>query len=177
MQSEQTDFETLHDAIVAQIKAKMPMLKTVKSYDPTERDAIKTPALLLELVEMKPGRKVGDGRLPITAEFAAHCLLSVKTERVDVEIRNFAAKMLQVVNGSKWGLADSVERPEALGAFPGMFKPDDKGFESWIVVWEQTLHLGDIWENADFLPNDVYVGEAPEIGLANQDKYENITNE
>lgn len=172
-----TDLGALHDSIIEIIRTEMPMLKTVKSYDPTERDAIKTPALMLELVEMKPGRKLGDGRLSLTAEFAAHCCLSVKTDRVEIEIRNFAAKLLQVVNGNKWGLADAVERPTDLAAFPGMFKPDDKGFESWVVVWEQTIHLGEVWQDADFLPTDVYVGEAPDIGAAHEDKYWKITDD
>lgn len=177
MENEQVDFTQLHESIIKTIKAAMPMLKTVKSYDPSERDALVTPALLLELVEMKPGKKRGDGRLPITAEFAAHCCLSVKTDQVDIEIRNFAAKMLQVVNGSRWGLNDAVERPDELGAFPGMFKPDDKGFESWVVVWEQNIHLGDVWQDADFLPIEVYVGETPNLGTSAQGKYENITDE
>ena len=174
--NEQVDFEVVHKAIVSKIKAAMPVLKTVNSYDPTDRDVIVTPALLIELVEIKPGKKIGDGRLPITAEFAAHCCLSVKTDNVDIEIRNFAAKTLQVVNGNRWGLPKAVERPAALGAFPGMFKPDDKGFESWVVVWEQDVHLGEIWQDADFLPQDAYLSAAPNVGLANQDKYEKITD-
>ncbi len=177
MSETQGDLTALHDAMTEAIKASMSMLQTVKSYDPTTRDTITTPAVLIEAVEMKPGRKIGDGRLPVTVEFAAHCCLSVKTERVELEIRNFAAKLLQVVNGNKWGLADAVERPERLSAFPGMFKPDDKGFESWVVTWEQTIHLGEVWQDADFLPTDVYVGEAPDIGAAHEDKYWKITDD
>ncbi len=177
MSETQGNLTALHDAMTAEIKTSMSMLQTVKSYDPTTRASVTTPAVLIEAVEMKPGRSTGDGRLPVTVEFAAHCCLSVKTKRVELEIRNFAAKLLQVVNGNKWGLADSVERPERLGAFPGMFKPDDKGFESWVVTWEQTIHLGEVWQDADFLPTDVYVGEAPDIGAAHEDKYWKITDD
>ena len=177
MSETQGDLTALHDAMSLAIKDSMAMLQTVKSYDPLTRDTIITPAVLIEAVEMKPGSRVTGGRLPVTVEFAAHCCLSVKTERVELEIRNFAAKLLQVVNGNKWGLADAVERPERLTAFPGMFKPDDKGFESWVVTWEQTIHLGEVWQDADFLPTEVYVGEAPDIGAANKDKYEKITDE
>ena len=114
MSETQGDLTALHDAMTEAIKASMSMLQTVKSYDPTTRDTITTPAVLIEAVEMKPGRKMGDGRLPVTVEFAAHCCLSVKTERVELEIRNFAAKLLQVVNGNKWGLADAVDHNDDI---------------------------------------------------------------
>lgn len=177
MTESKNDLTALHDAMALSIESSMPMLKTIKAYDPMTRDTIATPAVLIEAIEMKPGGRLTGGRLPVTVEFAAHCCLSVKTERVELEIRNFAAKMMQVIEGNKWGLADAVERPERLTAFPGAFKPDDKGFESWVVTWEQTIHLGDVWEGVDFLPTDVYLGESPNIGAAHKDKYEKITDE
>ncbi len=173
----QSDFEQLHEAMKAEISKQIPVLSTVEAYNPGYRDAIKTPAVLLEIVDMEPGRKTGDGRLPVTAMFVAHCCLSVKTERVELEVRNFAAKLMQVIDRNRWGLGDAVEQPVDLGACPGLFKPDDKGFESWVVVWKQTVHLGDVWQDADFLPTDVYIGEAPNIGAAHKDDYEKVTDE
>lgn len=168
------DFSQLHSAIIDEFKQKMPMLKTVSAYDPLSREGIKTPALLVELLEMKPARSLGDSRMSVNVDFCCHCCLSIKTEQVEIEIRNFAAKVLQVVNGNRWGLHEAVERPSDLSAFPGVFKPDAKGFESWVVAWEQVIHLGEVWQDVDFLPQEVFLGLAPDIGAAHQDKYEKI---
>lgn len=170
------DFTRVHQAMVDQIKARMAVVRTVTAYNPLTGNTIKTPAVLLEAVEMKPGRPVTGGRLPVTVEFAAHCCLSVKTEAVELEVRNFAARLLQVISGNTWGLGEMAERPDELSAFPGMFNPDDKGFESWVVSWQQTFHLGEVWQDADFLPTDVYIGEAPNVGAAHHGDYQKVTN-
>ena len=52
-----------------------------------------------------------------------------------------------------------------------MFKPDEKGFESWVVTWKQTYHLGDVALPPDYLPTDVYMGEAPAVGHGHEDDY------
>jgi hypothetical protein len=167
-----TDLTALHDAQVAIIKAAMPMLQTVEEYKPLQRDSVITPALLLEAGEFKPGRRTGDGRTPLKIEFAAHCYLSVRTPNAELEIRNFAAKVCQLLDGQRWGMGDALERPEQIAAFPGAFKPDDKGFECWVVTWEQTAHLGELWQEADFLPQEAFFNEAPDIGLVHQDDYQ-----
>ena len=55
-----------------------------------------------------------------------------------------------------------------------MFKPGDKGFESWVVGFTQKVHLGDVALNADIAPSDVYIGFAPDIGPANQADYTKV---
>ncbi|GJB12989.1 hypothetical protein KAM448_28970 [Aeromonas caviae] len=162
--------------MVKAIKAALPMVKTVDAYDVTRKGTIKTPAVLLEALEMKPGRRVTGGRTPLTVEFYAHCVLSVKTDNVALEVRNFAARLMQEIDGNTWGLGEFAERPTGLSAFPGVFNPDEKGFESWVIGWEQTLHLGDVWEGVDFLPEHVFWGEYPNIGEANKDAYERLTD-
>lgn len=164
----------IHDAMVATFKEAMPWLTTVDAYKPLGGgEAVRSPAVLIEVGEMQPGRRVSNGLTPVEVEFAAHCILSVKTSRVELEVRNFAAMVIQIVDGNRWGLGDdNVERPTELSAFPGMFKPDEKGFESWVVNWRQTVHLGCITPEPDYLPADVWIGEAPHIGAAHEDDYE-----
>lgn len=152
------DLTSIHEAMVKAIKEAFPMVKTVDAYDVTRKGTIMTPAILLEALEMKPGRRVTGSRTPLTVEFYAHCVLSVKTENVALQVRNFAASLLQTIDGNTWGLGDFAERPTSLSAFPGVFNPDEKGFESWVVGWEQTVHLGEVWKEADFLPHDVVIG-------------------
>ncbi len=161
-----------HDAMVAAFKAAMPWLQTVDAYKPlTGGQSITSPAVLIEAVEIQPGRKASNNKTPVEVEFAAHCILSVTTSRVELAIRNFAALTIQFVDGNRWGLGDNVERPTELSAYPGMFKPDDKGFESWVVNWKQTFHLGEPEVEPDYLPTEVFIGEHPNVGPEHEDDY------
>jgi len=169
------DLNALHEHIQAAVRERFgARLNTVGEYDPIDPQlkTIKTPAILLELVEIRPGGRKTGGRTPVKLIWSAHCILSAATPKVQREIRNFAVQMLCLVDGNKWGLGGAVERPAELPeAFPGLFNPGEMGFESWIVNWSQVVHLGDSWE----LPVDeVYVRESPNIGADHQDDYRRL---
>ena len=162
----------LHDAMVEHFKAQMPWLNTVDAYKPQALGvSVVSPAVLLEVVAMRPGRRVSNGKTPVELELAAHCILSVTTQRVEIEVCNFAALAVQFIDKNRWGLGEEVEAPTEVDAYPGMFKPDEKGFESWVVTWKQTYHLGDVALPPDYLPTDVYMGEAPAVGHGHEDDY------
>lgn len=184
---ELVDLGQLHEGIIAAIRQRFGgRLKTVAMYDPVDPELkdIRTPAVLLELAEIHPAGRVSGGRTPIELGFTAHCMLSTKTESVQLEVRNFAVQIMRLVDGNRWGLGEFADRAEGLEAFPGIFSPGEKGFESWVVNWKQTVHLGDVWElPGDVMPGvpgepgapaEVYLGMAPDIGLAHRDKYERV---
>lgn len=163
------DLGVLHDAIADTLrKAFGPRLRTVGEYDPVDADrqTILTPAILLEVVEMRPAGRVTGGRTAVEVVWSAHCVLSSATDNVQREVRNFAARALRLVDVSRrWGKGEAVMPAAELEAFPGMFKPGEKGFESWIVNWRQVVHLGEAWELPDDGPaREIYLGESPNIG-------------
>lgn len=161
------DLGVLHDAIAAAVRARFgPRLVTVGEYNPVDGDSktVKTPALLLELVEIRPGGRTSGGRTPLELAWSAHCVLSSATDDVQRQVRNFAAEVLRLVDGNRWEQGEAVERATELEAFPGMFKPGDKGFESWVVNWKQTAHLGELWQLPVDVAGEVYVAEFPNIG-------------
>lgn len=173
------DLGALHDNIAAAVRLAFgSRLKTVAEYDPVDggTQTIKTPAVLLELVEIRPAGRVTGGRTPVELAWSAHCVLSATTENVQREVRNFAVKVMAVVDGNRWQLGEAVTRAEELSAFPGMFKPGEKGFESWIVNWKQTVHLGDSWElPVDGPATEVFVGEFPNTGPDHAGDYKRVT--
>lgn len=159
--------------MAAEFKKQMPWLNTVDTYKPQEVGvSVTSPAVLLEVVAMKPGRRVSNDKTPVELELAAHCILSVTTERVELEACNFAALAVQFIDKNRWGLGREIELPFGVDAYPGMFKPDAKGFESWIVTWKQVYHLGDVALPPHYLPSEVYMGEAPAVGLDHEDQYD-----
>ena len=167
------DFTTIHIAQRRAIEKAMPMLKQVTEYSPENlagKSRIKTPAILIEIVEIKPGQAVSGGRLAVEVEFVAHCILSDKTSQVQLQVRNLSARLLQVINKNTWGLKNA-KNPTELSAFPGMFS-EKLGFESWVVSWNQEFHLGEIVLPSDYLPTNIHISESPNIGSDNRDKYE-----
>lgn len=171
------DLTVLHERIVAVIRERFgARLTTVGMYNPVDPDSesIKTPAVLLELAEMRPGGRATGGRTPMELVWTAHCVLSAQTENVQLEVRNFAAQLVRLIDGARWGL-DFVERAADLEAFPGLFTPGEKGFESWLVSWKQTAHLGEAWElPVDGPALEVFLGESPHIGQDHEGNYRQV---
>ena len=158
----QVDLTELHNRIIAAIRERFgARLTTVDMYNPVDPNSqsIKTPAVLLELAEIRPSGRATGGRTPMELVWTAHCVLSAQTENVQLEVRNFAAHLLRLIDGARWGL-DYVERAGDLEAFPGLFTPGEKGFESWLVSWKQTAHLGEVWElPVDGPALEVFIGQ------------------
>ena len=192
------DFTELHDAIEAELKKRLPLLDTVALYDPTDIEPgksfkIDTPAVLIEMVEAKPGRAVTGGRIPFNCEFALHCILSSKTPDLPLAVRNLAAMVALVVGYTEedaeknqitdfvvygrqnWGLGDlGVESVpiDSINLYPGSFKPGKGGkekafgFDSMIVTFEQQIHLGNLLINPPtFLPGQVEIEGSDSVGV------------
>ena len=162
-----TDFTPLHEAMITALKTNITYIKTVEAYDPTteneggQHSVVKTPAVLIELAELKPGKPLGDGRQAFSCEFIFHCILSTATKNVELEIRNYAAAVAKVVYRNRWGFSEAAELAGDISAYPGVFKPGDKGFESWVVSFRQNVYIGDVEVNEEAIPSEVFFGMAP----------------
>lgn len=182
------DFTELHDNMVAELKTRMPQLDTVELYDPTEitqgeQFKINTPAILIELVEAKPGEALTGGRQAFDCVFQFYCILSKRSPQLPLAVRNLAASVAQVVAfgtpteaeiehnlipTQSWGLSKRGVKPvekDSVAIYPGMFKPGKGGsektlgYDSMIVSFEQSIYLGDLMlDPAEFLPGEITIG-------------------
>lgn len=169
------DFSPISAALLAHLKTAIPQMATVAAYEPYkpgQEGVIDSPALLLEVINVEPGGRVSGGRFPVIFNFAVHCILSTKTPEVSVQAVNLALRVEQVIDNNRWGFGESMEIPKSIEAFPGVFKPDDKGFESWVVTWKQVAHLGTGNTLPDFLPTQVLMGEYPNTGADHEGDYQ-----
>lgn len=157
-----TNFTALHDAMEGHFKLTIPSLKTVDAYRDKPDDKIKTPAVLVGVDEMQTAKKLTGGRLAMTCVFNAYCILSTSTARAELEVRNMAALVAMKLDGERFGLGEAVGRPANITAVPGVFENDQPGLECWIVSWEQTVHLGDVWSPPDIV-NDGVIGTGPKV--------------
>lgn len=164
----------VHDAIEAAVREAIPVLDTVGAY--TVGDAVNTPAALIELEAAEEGEDDGSGRVPVRCTWTIHCLLSRKTERVEVEIRDFATKVLALVRQNRWGMPALM--PDNLQAGPGEFSPGQDGYEGWYVTWEQTVYIGpDVWVGDGLIASTVYIGRSPAIGEGHAEDYDAVHEE
>ena len=175
----------LHAAILADLTAAYhDRVATIALYDPfvmgadQDPQALATPALLLELEAIDPEPEDGTERQPLRLIWVAHCILSLRTASVQMELRVFAADLMNHLRFRRWGYPGAVSDPQAISAQPGEFKPGLAGFDSYLVRWEQVVQLGqDEWNTAGIVPATVYLGIAPEIGAEHVDDYQQIIPE
>lgn len=133
----------VHQAIIDALKARFPRV-TIGSYDPRENLETLAPACLLNIEELPKAPDVGDGRYPVVAQFAIHCVLGREVTDLQMELQEFAVAVSQFVYEKGIWLKGSVlEKPFNIEAYPGNFRKDTLGgFDSWVVTWEQKLYLG-----------------------------------
>ena len=168
--------KSFHQAIIDTIKDHFSGKVQVISY-PLETSEIRTPVVLLEMESAEEGQDPGDDRLALRCRMAAHCVLGFQTDDIGMEIRSFAAQLFVLLTDNKYGLGSEVSWPEGLELNPGEFKPGKAGFESWCVIWEQTIYLGESeWDDNGVVPEIVMLGIAPDIGIGHDPDYEDITN-
>ena len=165
-----------HQAISDAIQEHFYGKVQVVSY-PLETNEIQTPAVILEMESAEESQDPGDGRIALHCRLAAHCILGFQTENIGLEVRSFAAQLFVLLTDNKFGLGNKVSWPEGLELHPGEFKPGKAGFESWCVIWEQTIYLGESeWDDARIVPEIVMLGIAPNIGTGHEPDYEDITD-
>jgi len=169
----------LHDAMLVDLRAHyLGRVQTIEAFDPfpdiegQDRLPLVTPALLLEIDSIDPGVEDGTERQALNLSFLVHCVLSFRTEQIQLELREFAADLLNHVRYNRWGFPAAVEIPTALGAQPAEFVPGLMGFDTWIARWEQVVFIGsDSWSAAGIPTAEVWFGIAPEIGTAHVSDY------
>ena len=173
----------LHEGMVASLQAAYrERVETVAAYDPwalpeppalvadpvtVARRPLATPAILIEVEAIEPGEDDGSDRQPLRLVLAAHCVLSLRTAEVQLELREFAADVLAHVHGNRWGSPGAVREPMALSAAPAEAWPAVAGWDTWRVSWEQLVYVGaDAWAGVGSVPDDVSVrvsGDAFEV--------------
>ena len=181
--------DAYHAALVAFFKGKFgDSLGTVQAYFPeTQSDdpeaglTINTPALLVELEKHSTGQDLGDERTAVKCEISIHCILGTGTPNLQQELRNFGVEVQRLLTdkgsliagreGFCLGGDAGVEAssPEDVNGMPGWWqKGGASGYDSWAVIFEQTVWIGEsVWSPVllngggpvTLFPN--YVGDAP----------------
>lgn len=182
----EVDLSTLHNAIVADIKAAFPQLLTVEFYqdNPETRKTLPIPACLLTITELEADDEDDPGteQLAVVATFEARFIInSIRTPRAAMAIRTLSAAFMAWLRKRRWTNPDNPAKKlptgpaNVVGGFPDDFTPELDKFEVWRVEWQQIIHLGEsVWNDEGVTPSIVYLGQAPEIGTGNEHNYEQV---
>jgi hypothetical protein len=170
----ETTLDAVHAGIVSAISAKFPDLQTVEAYR-LDRKSLKVPACLVELTDWdtRVDPDPGTEQLAVMARFEARFIMSFRQGAANpkLEVRKLAAAFAAFAKFQRWGCP--IGPAEILSAAPDDFDPELDQFEVWCVEWQQIIHLGaSVWEMPpDWIPTEVYLGFAPDIGPEHIDDY------
>lgn len=177
-----TTMSAIHGAILQAVtdhwKDQPNRLDTVAEYDPFDRSPVNSPGVLFSIENMALEGKDGTGRTAIILDCCLTCVLSTRTPRVQVEIRQFAAELVRLIEQkglSRWGLGSACGIPGNVNCQPALYSPEKSGFESWAVTWSQTFYIGRPDDTPEPLPEKIYASKAPEIGKPHKPDYRLLT--
>ncbi|WP_394179629.1 hypothetical protein [Marinomonas posidonica] len=164
----------VHQAITDALKSRFPKV-TIESYDPNKNMYELAPACLLNIEELPKAPDVGDGRYPVVAQFAIHCVLGQEVDNLQMELQEFAIAVSQFVYEKGIWLTGSVlEKPFNIEAYPGNFRKETQGgFDSWVVNWEQKLYLGASTWQPEIVKHGIRITTNP-TNENDQDEYRSL---
>lgn len=122
---------------------------------PRRRDQIKLPALLLDLVEIEPGKDPGTGELSVITHWEAR-LVTTDSQNESVTWNLTITVLLWLYNQSfpdkNIGMANIKQ------ASPDNFSPDLQGHRVWLIEWTHKVRFGDnIWNGEGVIPGELWV--------------------
>lgn len=183
--ADQVNIDVLQDAIVADIAAAFPDLKTVDFYS-DERDVRNiVPACELDIPEWQDftSPDPGTGQQPVMMRFEARFIIDgVDSQEAKRSIRRLAVAFTAFLYKRRWSDAANPGKKiptgpaEFLGAYHDQFHENLDQYQVWRVEWQQSVSLGEsVWDAAGAAPTHVFVGFAPDIGAGHAADYIEVT--
>lgn len=171
----EVDIEALHEAIKAAIEGEFPALESVDYY-PRPGEKIATPAVFLELDSIDPDGEITPGteQTSVTLRFAAYCVHDYRTGS-KLAVRLLATALIGLIDSNRWG--QPVGGADFTGCVPDKMRGEgNKEYEVMRIEWTHEALLGtNIWEDPGTEPTQVFISEAPAIGIPHEAAYVEVT--
>lgn len=185
------DPSAIHDAIVADLKAKFPQFQTVQFYrgaEQGERSSLPIPALLLDCDNFEISEdNLGTEQLSTDWSFEVRIVISdIRADRGRFAIRSLAATVAQYIHLRRWRIPGDPDgkcyptgQARVTQAERDDYDPSLDKFLVWRIDWQQNMSIGDnVWIDPDAMrPEVLHIGITPDIGPGNEGKYWTITPE
>lgn len=154
-----SELTTLHEAMVATFRKRMPRVVQVEAFPELECE-VRTPALLFALTDLSPGKDRGTGKTALVGRFQSCILIDAVRKKAPLQAAILAAQMATVLHNQWWGDLDFVTgEPEHIHAQPEAPTKELEQFVMWSVEWTQAFEVGDFeWPWPDEPPGSLLVG-------------------
>lgn len=166
-----------HQAVKNYVLSECGFLSSVDDY-PEEGSTIAGPCAFFGVVDWD---RADDQRMNGELSVVLNCqLLIVFGQAGQVSskaVRNAAMAVALRIDGQRFDL--DAEPAQFVSAEPWAFDPDLDQYVVWAVNFVHQIEVGEDQFDLmpEFLPIDVRVGIAPEIGVNNLDAYERVNDE
>ncbi|WLG99728.1 hypothetical protein PSH92_20485 [Pseudomonas beijingensis] len=162
--------DQLYSAIEEQIAQAIPGLAYICTM-PDMLQHVPIPAVVLELVELEPGRDPGTGEVGVEARFEARIIVGSDHERCQQVAAFIAAQLIILLRMQTWGLA--VEPAEFIQASQDWTRPELDSYAVWVVEWTQGIYLGkEEWPWPNQPPGTLLWGFSPDTGPGSEGSYQ-----
>ena len=173
----------LPDLIAAQIKLWLPDLRTCKGQagrfdiEALKKTGVAAPAVLIATTRLSQGETYAGPHATFMIEMAAFVVTKDGLGLTrDAAAAQICQTLLALVPNKTWGEPD-VGGAEAVAALP-LITAAQTGMASslWAVTWRQPITFSAI-PASEPQAIELYVGQSPNIGSANEDSYDQIGGE
>lgn len=149
--------------------------------DETGRNLMRTPCILYSALSARTLPDKGNEQLNIEWLCAAYCLVALKSSKDNKTVRATRSGLARALAEQtallikQFRLA-GAQRPQDITITdlndPTETDLDSQSISGFAVLWRQGVALGtDVWADDRFIPEEVYLGVAPRIGLAHINDY------
>jgi len=171
-------------AVADAIKTKLPDLRECRPYggrfDLGELAAVsaRAPAVFVAVLRSSGNAAYGDGRRQIPLNMAAYV---VTADSRDADRDETALNLCEILQGwiphNRFGTAQCADPGEVRWANLYSGRARGKGVALMAVTWRQDLVVGEPDDQTEDppVPDTVWLGCAPRIGLGNEPHYEEVT--
>ncbi|UVL73868.1 hypothetical protein [Pseudomonas protegens] len=139
MSDEPFSLDQLYGAIEQHIREAIPGLQFVGTM-PDMLDHVPIPAVVIELVEMEPGRDQLTGETALEARFEARVIVGSEREQCQQQAAFVAAQLAVLLRLQTWGVEAGAA--EFVRAAQDWTRPELDGYAVWVVEWTQGIYLG-----------------------------------
>ncbi len=167
------DLDELIDAQVASISGAFPDVE-VTAYD-EERREFAMPACMLRVADFERDADgdIGTEQLVMLARFEAHVIVGFRAPAARTAAPKLALAIAHHIEGNRFG--QPVSPAQVSVVEPDEFVPEMDRFVVWRVDWQQVVHVGaSIWDNDGTLPTRVLASWAPDVGIPNEGRYQDV---
>jgi len=172
----------MQQAAVAAIKAAVPGILTCAAYagefsgGDLQRASVQSPAVLVACLGCARGGDVDCGDVDWLCRFTAYCMVRSSANRGDRADGALALawKIVPAVDASRFGLTGVW--PAKVTRIDNLYAADwDKASVAlWAVTWEQQARLCMSEEAEGTRPEEIWLGQAPEVGAEHVDDYARV---